>query len=39
MKELLWFEDALANGYQDNSDTQKTMILQPHDEMETYNHW
>ena len=26
MKELLWFEDALANGYKDNCDTQRLLF-------------
>ena len=37
MKELIWFEDALANGYQNQLWYSKIIVLQFHDEMETYN--
>jgi hypothetical protein len=39
MKELLWFEDALANGYQRQLWYSKIIVLKSHDKMDTYNDW
>ena len=35
MKELLWFEGALANGYQRQLCSSKIIVLKSHDEMNT----
>ena len=42
MKELFWFEDALANGYQRQLWYSKTIVLsytKSHGDMETTTYW